>query len=44
MTKVVHKKHNRKHFVKDVEGVTSHNDVSVMDIEEKDYDKDKDGN
>ena len=44
MTKVGQRKHHKKHSVKDVEGVISRNDVSVMDIEEKNYDKDKDGN
>ena len=42
--KVGHRKHHKKHFVKDVEAVISRNDVSVMDIVEKNYDEDEYGN
>ena len=40
MTRVGHKKHHRKHAVKDVEAVVSLDDVSVKDVEEEVYDSD----
>ena len=44
MTKVGHRKHHRKQLVKDVEAVISHNDVSVMDVEEENYNDEENGN
>ena len=40
MTKVGHRKHHRKHFVKDVEAVVSLDDISVRDVEQENEDED----
>ena len=39
MTKVGHRKHHRKHFVKDVEAVVSLDDISVRDVEQENEDE-----